>query len=90
MHFDIRIPDEVVDALQAGWGDLPRAAKEALAIESYRTGRISLGVLAEMLEMGVIEADAWLANRGVPMNYSEQDLESDRRDLATLFPEMRE
>lgn len=75
--------------LQAQWGDLSVAAKEALAIESYRTGRISLGVLAEMLDMGVIEADAWLAQRGVPLDYTPDDLAADRDDLAALFPEMR-
>lgn len=89
MHLKIDIPKRLEGVLQAQWGDLSVAAKEALAIESYRTGRISLGVLAEMLDMGVIEADAWLAHRGVPLDYTPDDLAADRDDLAALFPEMR-
>lgn len=89
MKLEIEIPDELQRALAAEWGDLPSAAREALAIESYRTGRLSLGMLAEMLGMGmgVLAADAWLAQRGVPLNYTAEDLEADRRDLAELFPE---
>lgn len=89
MRIDLDIPKQVQGILEAEWGDLSRAAKEALAIESYRTGKLSVGLLAEMLGMGVIEADRWLAERGVPLNYSPDDLEADRRDLATLFPELR-
>lgn len=90
MNLHIELPKEVEDALTAAWGDLPRAAKESLAIESYRTGRISLGLLAQMLGMGVIEADACLAKRGVALDYSPEDLEADRRELAELFPELRQ
>lgn len=89
MHMNIDIPQEVEAVLRDEWGDLGRAAKEALAIESYRTGKISVGLLAEMLGMGVIEADVWLAQRGVPLNCSSEDLDADRDDLAALFPEMR-
>ncbi|TWT41976.1 hypothetical protein RAS1_31020 [Phycisphaerae bacterium RAS1] len=87
MSIKVDIPARVESILRAEWGDLSQAAKEALAIESYRAGKISIGFLAEMLAMGVIEADAWLARRGVPLNYSAEDLEADRRDLRELFPE---
>ncbi len=89
MHIDVDIPKNLEEILAAEWGDLSTAAKEALAIESYRTGKISLGLLGEMLGMSVIEADQWLAQRGIPLNYLPEDLEADRRDLAELFPEMR-
>ncbi len=88
MQIDLDIPTKLENALREEWGDLSLAAKEALAIESYRTGRISIGFLAEMLGMGVIEADEWLAKRGVPLNCSQDDLEADRRDLSALFPEI--
>ncbi len=89
MQIKFDIPDSVENLLHQECDDLARAAKEALAIESYRTGIISTGLLAEMLGMSVIEADAWLAARRVPLNYSSEDLDADRRDLAALFPEMR-
>lgn len=77
MTIQLDLPDRVEQALTREWGDLPRAAKEALAIESYRTGRMSLGLLAEMLGMGVVEADRWLADRGVRLNYAAKDLVAD-------------
>lgn len=89
MVLTIEIPEDVRIQLETEWGDVSRAAKEALAIESYRTGRISLGLLAEMLSMGVIEADRWLADRGVPLLYSAEDLAADCRALADQYPEMR-
>lgn len=87
VHLKIDIPEKLETALTREWGDLSVAAKEALAIESYRTGKISVGFLAEMLGMGVIAAEDWLAKRGVPLNYTVADLEADRADLARLFPE---
>lgn len=89
MQIEIDISKDLADALRGEWGDLSLAAREALAIESYRRGKISLGMLAEMLGLGVIEADEWLARHNVPLNYSPEDLDADRRDLASLFPEMR-
>lgn len=61
------------------WTDLERTAKEALLIESFRTGKVSVGFLAETLGMGVIEAQTWLSRRGVPLNDSARDLDADRR-----------
>ncbi len=89
MRVDIDIPPRIEGILEAEWGDLSRATKEALAIESYRTGKLSLGLLSEMLGMSTIEADQWLARHHVPLNYSPEDLDADRRDLEELFPELR-
>jgi predicted HTH domain antitoxin len=89
MRVDIDIPERLECALRQEWGDLSVAARDALAIESYRTGRISVGFLAEMLGMGVIQAEEWLAQRGVPLNFTQEDLDADLRDLAELFPELR-
>jgi predicted HTH domain antitoxin len=67
------------------WGDLPRRTLAALAIAGYRAGRLSLGQVAKMLGIGVIEADAFLKERGVDLDYSLADLEQDRRTLKELF-----
>ncbi len=90
MQLNIKLPEKIEAALREEWGDLSVAAKEALAIESYRTGRISTGFVAEMLGMSVIETHQWLAGRGVPMNYSREDLDADLRDLGELFSELRQ
>ncbi len=75
------------DALRAAWGDLSQAAKEALIIESYRTGKISVGKVAEILGLSTsLEGQAWLSGRGVEHNYSLDDLAADRATLRRLFP----
>jgi predicted HTH domain antitoxin len=68
--------------------DLDRSALEALAIEGYRTARLTAGEVARLLgKQTSIEAQEWLASRGVPLNYALEDLESDRETLGRLFPE---
>ncbi len=85
VSFEISRPTE--EALRAAWGDLSLAAKDALIIESYRTGKISVGKVAEILGLETsIEGQAWLASRGVDLNYDLADLEADRATLRRLFP----
>jgi predicted HTH domain antitoxin len=83
----IDIPKQAEDALRSEWGDLEQAAKEALLIESYRAGKITVGFLAEQLGVSRWEAESWLGSRGVHWNYSLEDLEADRKTLAALFGE---
>jgi predicted HTH domain antitoxin len=66
--------------------DLSRAATEALLINGYRTGRISLGFVAELLGLDTrLQAQQWLSERGVPLNYDLQELEADRETLRKNF-----
>lgn len=82
MCFNIQIPDEAAGVLSKAWGsDLPRRALEGVLIEAYRRGDISVGFLGRTLGMGVVAADRWLAERGVPLTYSKSDLAD---DIATL------
>ncbi len=86
MAITIHIPEQIEEALRAEWGDLDQAAKESLIIESYRAGKISLGQVAHALGLETrIEAQSWLANRRVPLNYGLADLDADRRTLGKLF-----
>lgn len=91
MLLTINIPKRAEEALRGIWGDgLSQAAFEGLAIESYRAAKLSAGELAELLDLGSsIEAVSWLAERGVPLNYSLDDLSNDRHVLADDFPEMK-
>lgn len=90
MQITFDIPEPIAEQLRADHGaSLDRTAKEALAIELYRRGSISIGLLAEMLGMGVIQADRWLADLHVPLNYTVEDFEADRLTLAELFPDAK-
>lgn len=85
MAITFHLPQDVENALRERFGDLSQAAKEAFLVQSYRESRLSLGQIAGVLGMGVIETQAWLAERGAPLNYSPTDLEEDRETLAKLF-----
>ena len=84
MPVHIDIPEEIRRHLQAEWGDLSQAAKEALALESYRAEKLSLGQVAEMLGLSVYDAEGFLKRRGVQSRYSLEDLEQDRAALKSF------
>jgi predicted HTH domain antitoxin len=84
----ISIPDEFADVLGASDEERQRGAREALALELYREGRISLRKMGELAGVG---ADFWAAenlrvSHGAPLSYSILDLEDDRRAVGDLLP----
>jgi predicted HTH domain antitoxin len=82
MPVTIDIPASIAQRLTAAWGgDLSRAAREALAIEGYRADLLSLGQVAELLDLSIDAADGFLKSRDVPSKYSASDLD---RDLASI------
>ena len=61
MEVIIHIPKGIEEQLEAAFGrDLARAAREALALEGYRSERLSLGQVAEFLGVSTMEADRFL------------------------------
>lgn len=87
MCLNINIPDDAARTLQQSWGkDFDRRVLEAMLIEAYRRGDVSVGYLGRTLGMGVIEADRWLAQRGVPLNYGPADLANDLQTLQQVNP----
>jgi len=88
MDVIIHIPKGIEEQLEAAFGrDLAQATREALAIEGYRTERLSLGQVAELLDVSTIEADQFLKERQVPLLYSVDDLERDREALKSALAE---
>lgn len=84
MSITFELPKEVEQSLRERFGDLNQAAKEALLVQAYREGRLSVGQVARVLGKGVVEAQAWLSEKGAPLNYSSEDLEEDRKTIADL------
>ena len=88
MDVVIHIPKGIEEQFEAAFGrDLARAAREALAVEGYRTERLSLGQVAEFLGVSTMEADQFLKERQVPLPYSVEDLERDRKALKSALGE---
>lgn len=77
MSVSFQLESELEDQLRRDMGDLAQAAREALLIEAYRRGKLSVGRLAKSLGIGVLEADGWLAERSVALNYDFVDFTND-------------
>ena len=87
MTISINIPKEHEQLLHNAWGtNLDRAALEALAIEGYRTSKFSPAEVGNLL--GIKDrwlVNQWLADHKVPLNYTIEDLESDRQTLDRIL-----
>jgi len=74
----IDLPEDVASELLACGRDLSRTALESLALEGYRSGRLSESQVRRLLGFGTrYQVHGFLKEHGVPLRYSEQDLESD-------------
>lgn len=86
MSITFDLPADIEKDLQRQLGDLSKAAREAFIVENYRSGRISLGSVADLLGLETsIQAQQWLGIRGVALNYSFDDLADDRRTLGRVL-----
>ena len=86
MSLTISIPDDFAAVLGATNEERERRACEAIALELYREGRISLRRMGELAGLG---ADYWAADRlraqhSLPVNYSLDDLDADRSAASRL------
>jgi len=80
MQVIISIPDRLVESL-AERRNLPRRMLEAFAIESYRSERLSLGQVAELLDFSIDEANEFLKKNRVPLNYDFEDMKQDEKAI---------
>jgi hypothetical protein len=84
MNLMLHIPDEFAEQLSAG-GDAEREALEALALESYRAGRLTKAELRRLLGIGSrFEVDAFLKAHDVYDPISIEDIEREVRDVQRL------
>ena len=85
MKVTVKLPDQVARQ----WGETPAAVgrhvMEDAAIEGYRAGRLSHRQFGEMLGLDYWQAEIFLKNRRVPLNYSAADLEADNATLAKIL-----
>jgi predicted HTH domain antitoxin len=86
MPISFQIPAELEVGLAAQLGDLNRAAKEAFAIQSYRSGKISVGVVTQLLGLeSRWDTDRWLKDHDIPVPLTNDDLEADRQALDQIL-----
>ena len=87
MQVTVKMPDEVARQ----WGKTPEAVGrhvlEDAAIEGYRAGRLSHRQVGEMLGLDYWQTEAFLKERGVPLNYTPADLEADNATVEKILPQ---
>ena len=85
MELTVQIPDELAGRMNASGGDLSRRALEALALEEFRSGRITTSELRRLLGFGTrYRLDGFLKSHGVYEDYTVEDFERDREALKQL------
>ena len=85
MALRVSIPDNIVAHLKLSGEDLERRTLEALAIDGYCSGDLSLGQVAEVLGLSVDEADGFLKKRHIPRFSGIDDFDNDQRTLEDLL-----
>ncbi len=85
MQVTVKMPDQIARQ----WGDTPDAVGchvlEDTAMEGYRAGRLSHRQVGELLGLDYWQTEAFLKERGVPVNYSVADLEADNPTLDKIL-----
>jgi hypothetical protein len=78
MTIIVEIPDVLAGVLSAEGKDPARAVLEAMAIEGYRTDRLTEADLKELLSFETrMEVHGFLKDHGAFMHYTVEDLDHD-------------
>ncbi len=86
MTVTVSLPHRIEAQLKTKWGEnLPRKMLEALAVEGYRCGDLSLGEVAEILDFSINEADGFLKNRGGLVLTEISEIDADSASLEELL-----
>ena len=85
MEVVLEIPDQIAIQLQTNGRSLNQRALEDLAIESYRCEDLSLGQLAEMLNLSINDANGLLKQRGIYDELSLEEFEEQHQSMKRLL-----
>jgi hypothetical protein len=73
MRITLDLPDDFARSLEA---NLPRALLEGLALEGYRSGKLTEEQVRKMLGYGTrLQVDGFLKEHGVYLDYTLEDLD---------------
>jgi len=79
VNITLQLPEDIAQHLSAEWYDLPRAALESLALEAYRARKLSTEQMRRLLGFQTrFELDGFLKQHQVWLDYTREDLDSDR------------
>src|SRR5215467_7966324 len=84
MQIPLDLPEDIAQALESEWKDLPRAALESLALEAYRSHALTAAQLQRLLGFETrMQADAFLKEHEV-YDFTAEDFEQGRETLRHL------
>lgn len=87
MQIVVQVPDALAARLGGTADALSDAARDALLVDAYRTGRLTAAELQEALDLPTVDAfDGFLKAHGVPLELSEADLAREGTLIARLWP----
>jgi hypothetical protein len=82
----VELPESVAETLGISRNNLSRAALEALALEGYRSDRLTGFQVREMLGLETrLELDAFLKAHRIDLEYTFEDLEREQAALDRLL-----
>ena len=78
MQITIELPDELAEQIRKTSGDVARRVVEALAIDSYRSGKLTGWRVRQLLGLETrFDLDGLLKRAGVFREYTAEELELD-------------
>jgi hypothetical protein len=85
MNLTVEIPDDLARSMSAAGGDPSRRVLEALALDEYKSGRLTKPELRHALGFATgYELDGFLKKHRVWIEYDAQDLARERASLDRL------
>ncbi len=81
----IDLPDAIARDLGEDSGEITRRVLEAVVLEAYRSQRLSRGELRRFLGLSWRETEDFLAEHGIPYQYTIDDLNADRANLDRIL-----
>ena len=83
MNVALELPEEVAQRLQSRWGDVPRRALEAIALDGYRSGALTPHQIRLLLNFSTRwEVEEFLSRERAYLHYDQSDLHDDQSTLA--------
>ena len=86
MTVNITIPDAIQHSLESQFGpNLASVAKQTLAISWYQSEKLSIGQVAEFLDISIYEAEGLMKVNHVDSQFTVDDYNRDRETLDRLL-----
>lgn len=86
MNVVVSLPDSVAQEFDTSERKLERQILEALALEGYRSERLTAFQVGEMLGLETrMQVDGFLKKNGVFIEYTKQEMDEQRRILREFF-----